>query len=173
MTEPVNDEPELFGFRIEDRELIAQIAQLIRRLLKRDNIAPRHIHSVGRMLFALERLPCSTPNISIDLALKSHYDGNIACFSVLIEDNVFRLETSEWISGPCGGDSLSRINWEVYLGEPRDRVDVAEVDSWMEGFRLGIDHSRVELYDSLEDIDWDDMHNPGDDPWSRLKSDYD
>jgi hypothetical protein len=167
--------PEQFGFLIEDRGLVIELAKIVRSLLQRPDITSELISHIGKLLFAMERLPLPTPGISIDLTMTYRFNDESSFISLFMDDTEFRLSRGGYVYDPAvGGDSYSENVFEVEVGDFRSSVELSEVSDWLDEFkRRALDKEQeieVEFSGDDSQIPWDEELEA--DYWDNLNSEY-
>jgi hypothetical protein len=155
------DIEDLFPFRIEERELIDQLATKIRASLKK--LAPVELRRMATFLFALERLPYATPGISFDLVIARRLKEDLSYISVEITDNVFQLFIGGSIYSPgIGSDSYSETN--LYMETGGFRLGTTQdFEDWLCAFCTSVgsysfeetDDDNVDLTEEVPGDGWD------------------
>ncbi|MEO6924767.1 MAG: hypothetical protein ABI142_13145 [Bryocella sp.] len=161
--EDENEHPsirDLFPFKLAERELIEQLGNTIRQRMTLTE--PHTLRNVAAFLYALERLPYATQEVSLDLALMDRVDGNMSYVSVELDDQAFRLSTGGSVHSPgIGGDSYSQTTFEIELGGFREGT-TQDFSDWLDAFVSG---GAIELQG---DGDADLSTLAPDDGWDRL-----
>lgn len=159
--EQEEDIDELFPFKPSERPLIDQIEKTIRRhMLTAD---PASLIDIAAFLYALQRLPYATPDVSLDFALMSRIDEDLSYVSVELNDQSFRLSTGGSVYSPDGGsDSYSSASFEIELGGFREGT-TQDFEEWLDQFV-----SASGVIEIQGDWDTDLTESAPDDGWDRL-----
>ena len=180
--DPIEDDPEqncdLFPFNTEDVFVIEELKERFRKLLGRPNTSPVRIRQIGTVLFALERLPRSTPGIMISIGPFYRFNDESSYCDLFISESSFRLSQGGSTYDPAvGGDRYSSTVLEVETsGYRAGSGDDPAVFDWFnqfdELFNLGAEISVEDIgedsaVDWTEDFSghyWDEVL--GDDEWT-------
>ena len=152
---------DLFPFKPSERPLIDQIEKTIRKhMLTAD---PASLRGIGAFLHALRRLPYSTPDVALDLALMIRIDQNLSYVSIELDDQAFRLSIGGSVHSPdVGSDSYSRTTIEIERGGFREGA-TQDFKDWLDQFV-----SAVGVIEIQGDSDTDLTESAPDDGWDRL-----
>ena len=169
----VEAEEELFGFLIEDQQVVEQLIVVVRSLLQRPGLSPQSIAEIGVFLFALERLPMPTPGICATLSLDYEFNRERDWVSIDISDDRIAFDKGFYTYEPgIGGDTHSEIILEVGLGW-RDG-DTFQAMEFAEAFaQRAEDTSRkvsITIHSDEPFTDWDLESDPH--AWGRLDSNF-
>lgn len=169
----VEEDEELFGFLIEDQQVIERLVDAVRSLLQRPGLSPQAIASIGPVIFAMERLPLPTPGLSATLTLKYELNRESDWVSIDLSDDRIAFDKGFHTYEPgIGGDTHSEIILEVGLGW-RDG-DTFQAMEFAEYFaQCAEDPSRdvsITIHSDEPFSDWDLESDPG--AWRRLDSEY-
>ena len=169
----VEEDEELFGFLIDDQQVVERLVDAVRSLLQRPGLSPQTIASLGPVIFALERLPLATPRLYATLTLLYEVNREGNWVSIDISDDRIALDKGFHTYEPgIGGDTHSEIILEVGLGW-RDG-DTFQAMEFAELFtQCAIDSSRrvdVTIHSDEPFNDWNLESDPR--AWDRLDSDY-
>ena len=164
---------ELFGFLIEDRQIVERLIDAVRFLLQRPGLKPESIASMGPFIFALERLPLTTPGLTASLSLRYELNRESDWVSIEISDDRFALDKGFHTYDPrVGGDTHSEIILEVGLGW-RDG-DTFQAMEFAEFFAECSQDASREVFISIDSDEpftgWALESEP--DAWDRLDSEY-
>ena len=152
---------DLLPFILAEKELIEKIESIVRkRMVAADPVTLRKIAS---FLYALERLPYTTPEVSLDFAIMERVCGNLSYVSVELDSQSFRLSTGGSIYSPdVGSDSFSETMFQVEMGGFRDGSTEAFND-WLVAFASAGGYVEVQ-----GDDDADLTEETPEDGWVRL-----
>lgn len=166
----------LFPFRLDEIFIVGELKARIRKLLQRPEASPIVVRKIGTVLFALERLPRSTPGVAVSLGLVDRFN-NESCFSDLyISEDEFRLSSGGNTYDPgVGSDSYSSTAFELETSGFRDgNADSEEVAGWFAQFDqlLGLDAAiEIEYLGDDEQVDWSEVSS--EEFWDELREDED
>lgn len=123
---------DLLPFTLAEQDLIDQLGATVRqRMVSAD---PESLKKIAAFLYALERLPYATPDVSLDLAIMGRGDENLSYTSVEMDGQSFRLSTGGSVYSPdVGSDSFSETTFEIEAGGFRDGSTEAFSD-WLDAF---------------------------------------
>lgn len=160
------DIDDLFPFTLAERDLLKRLgASLRKRLVSAD---PDTLRKIAAFLYALERLPHVTPDVSLDLAIMSRVNENLSYVSVEMDGGTFRLSTGGHEYSPAvGGDSYSETTYEIEKGGFRDGT-FHEFNDWLHSFVSA--HGTIEIQG---DCDTDLTEPSPEDGWDRLAKYWD
>lgn len=157
------DISDLFAFAPSERELLETVSRSIRRRLP--SLAPAVLKDVAVFLHALERLPCATTGVGLDLGLMTRRGEELSYVSVEIGDDRFRLVVGGHAYSPdVGGDSYSETVFEAETGGYRDG-NSDDFRHWLEIFVAS--EGEIEI-DGCSDDDIDLAEEAPADAWDRL-----
>ncbi len=139
----------------DDDEVAASIAKYImRHCLTIEGLSPRDIIGLGNGLFALERLPASTPgaSVSVTISRRAGPPGatELAYFTFSITEDEFAIGVGGCINDPAiGGDSFSSPGWRFGTdGEREKECDIHALDGRLgEELQMGVE---VDVEDESE-----------------------
>jgi hypothetical protein len=119
---PLGDEDssdDRFPLSEDDLQGLSAIASFFRSQLA--TMAPAQLRSVAALLFALKRLPRTTPGVDVSLSYsQSNTDGNYGWASIGISENELRLGVGEHFYDPgVGGDTESQTLFEAFASADR------------------------------------------------------
>lgn len=150
-----------FELYSSDYEAIKLAKRIAYRFLKFDGLEARQIIGLGNALYALERMPLTTPGVFIEFGIVYRAGSESFNEMIYIGFNIF-YETFEISRGgsvynkSVGSDSFSEPGWIVELGGYREAAcDLEEVESSIsEYINLGAtitvsDESKID-YENLE-----------------------
>jgi hypothetical protein len=129
-----------FPFTKSDYEAVELALGLARKCLQAPGLEPCDIMGLARAIYALGRLPASTPGVDLTfMASISSDSGSYEWgWSVCITEDDFRLTSggSTW-SEEYGGDSISGYLYEIETGGHRDFN--GPLSSWIEDIDSKLD----------------------------------
>lgn len=126
--------------------------------LRNSKISTRQIIGLGNALYALERMPASTPGTFVEFGVAYRVDGNYPesemCYlNFIISESCFEISRGGSINLGTGHDAFSDPGWRIELGGYRE----AECELWrledevIELLNLG---GEITVYDESE-IEYD------------------
>lgn len=143
----------------ELEQFVLQFMSEIRSLIASERIGPAHAIQASKALFALSRLPLTTPGMILDVdAAESSDDGQVI-FSASLGEHEFSLTSTESIYGPFGSDRQSRdflsaspgSSLRSDLGDP---VDAAR--EWLLQWTQTAEAGRIRISDNADESGWSD-----------------
>lgn len=156
--------PVLFPFMPSERDLIERLAWYLRTQLS--SMSAYEIRNVSTFLFALERLPYSTPDVCISVSREVREGRELAYIDVAISGDYFRLSTGGYVhDASMGGDSYGQSVFEVETDGFR-AGGASAFERWLEAFE---DFSGEWRFDNAGDDELDLQAELPDDGWSRLE----
>ena len=171
---------ELFGFLRPDREWVGELAPLARKLVARPSLTAKDICLLGKLIFALERLPRPTPGVAVRLTLSHHLQRDLSYQSLALNELGFRMDEGASLTHVKA--ERERFNETVFYveaggdreqGEEEDappaRQDDA-IEDWLASFRRRVEFPsemiHLEELGEDQDIDWNEK--PDDSVWDQL-----
>ena len=148
-----------------DRRLkpfVLQFMRKIRALLATERIGPGQAIQASKALFALSRLPLTTPGmlLSVD-AMEAGENGQLI-FSATLSEDEFSLTAIESVYGAYGSDRHSTVYLATAPGADLETDFDAPVSAayewlsrWSELSRTG----RVSFSDECDESGWDDVED--------------
>lgn len=153
---------DLLPFTLSEKYLIEQIGATVRKRMA--SADPETLRKIAAFLFALERLPFSTPNVSLELAIVERINENLAFVSVELDSQFFRLSSGGSVYSPdVGSDSFSETRLEIETGGFRDG-STSDFNDWLDAFVSAAGSIEIE-----GDIDFELTEPAADDGWGRLE----
>jgi hypothetical protein len=155
------------------KPIVVQFMRKIRALLATERIGPGQAIQASKALFALSRLPLTTPGmlISVD-AMEASENGQLI-FSATLSEDEFSLTSIESVYGDYGSDRQGQVFLSAFVGSHLetdfdDPVSAAHdwLSRWAELARTG----RVSFSDECDESGWDDVEDLSpnwDDPRKR------
>ena len=123
----MNTDTEHFDLRGQDEysdEFAISIAiNVARGFLQKHDVTARQIIGLGKALYALERLPASTPRVAIEFGVVLRVNINLEEMRYLefrISDSVFQIARGGSIDLGAGSDSYSEPGWWIEVGGYRE-----------------------------------------------------
>ncbi len=125
-----------YRLKDRDREVLAAVERLLKRLARSEAIQPAQLVSVAKVLHVLSRLPQVTEDVcvTIELAYRTNYEHSSS-------SSVWQFSVgSDWLELSCGGseytdavgsDSYTTMTWSAHPGARTD-YDGSWDDSWMD-----------------------------------------
>ena len=130
-----DDEPyigDLLPFTLVEKELIEQLGAAVRKRMV--SAEPQILRHIAAFLYALERLPYATPDMSLDLAIMERIDQSLSYVSVELDGQSFRLSTGGSVySADVGSDSFSETAFEIETGGFREG-STQDFSDWLDVF---------------------------------------
>ena len=142
------------------KPFVSQLMRKIRAIIATDKIGPGELIQASKAVFALSRLPLTTPGMlmSIDAHSKGEY-GQLIVYATLSEDE-FKLGAIESFYGPHGSDRQSTVYLATAPGADletdfNDPVSAAYewLNRWEELARTG----SVSFSDEADESGWHDV----------------
>jgi hypothetical protein len=127
----------------------------VRTLLHRDDLAPRHLAALAKLMLGLKRLPLVTPGLNVRLTLSTEGEVESRWWDVHLTEDQFAVEWTGWVTGPFGSDSISGEPFEAEPGQaPCGSLWEQEWLSELPGIAEWAD---VEIEDESQDseLDWE------------------
>jgi hypothetical protein len=156
-----------FPLSIYDKPKIEKLVELIRNHLS--EMGPKDLRAAASVLFALERLPATTPGVQVTFGFtQPNTDGNYGWADISISEDEFRLDVGEHFYDPSvGGDTEIRTKFETGAGEDWREGDI---DEWLEVANvIALEgHVSAEDYSDHEGIEWNAEVDPH--RWRRRSS---
>lgn len=116
-----NPDYQLFPFRSEDLFIVEELKERFRDLLKKPNLSPTRVRQIGTVLFALERLPRSTPGVFVVIGPHYSFNNETSYCDLCISESEFSLSRGGSIYDPAvGGDNYSSTVFEIETSGYRD-----------------------------------------------------
>lgn len=169
--------PERFGFFTEDRDNVLALRAMVRQLTLRQTTTPEQLYHLAKVLHALDRLPCPTPEVALELTLNYSFENGGRTYQDLyLDGTTFRVSQGEYvvIEPSIGGDHESKTVFEVELDGLRTQVYPDAFTDWVEQFRHRVNDLEevLGISDSMDDsaLDWNGAKSDSD--WGELESDF-
>ena len=86
------------------------------RLLKVANIIPKHIIAIGKALYALEKMPESTPDVCIDFGICLKKPNESRYIEFHISEDVFSIFHAVAANSGAGTETYPRCEWRIETG---------------------------------------------------------
>ena len=143
----------------ELEQFVLQFMSEIRSLIASERIGPGHAIQASKALFALSRLPLTTPGMSLDIAaVDSSEDGQVI-FASTLGEHEFSLTATESIYGPYGSDRQSQNFLSASPGSSlrtdfNDPVDAARV--WLQRWAGLVETGQILISDNADETNWRD-----------------
>jgi hypothetical protein len=161
-TEPEHYDPldgSLLPLIPELEQFVLEFMSEIRSLIASERIGPGEAIQASKALFALSRLPLTTPGMIIEVdAAESSDDGQVI-FSASLSEREFSLTAIESIYGPFGSDRQSQNFLTASPGSSlrtdfNDPVDAAR--EWLLQWTQIAGTGRVRISDNADESGWQD-----------------
>lgn len=105
---------DLFPFRIEDSFLVDELKNVVRKILRHPTLSGSEVRRIGTVLFALERLPRSTPGVAVGLSVAYRYNNESTYCELFISDSELRLSSGGNAYDPAvGSDNYGQTVFEM------------------------------------------------------------
>jgi hypothetical protein len=163
-SDPEADISDLFPFRDCERAYLETIEDTVRKRLRL--LPPDELRRASLFLFALGRLPYSTPGLALDFGLVNRGEWGMEYVSVEISGVAFRLSKggSVYTEG-VGSDSYSEAVLELETGGYREG-NSEDIPDWIAAFEAFDGRVTIEDIDTALDLDM--TEEAPDDGWERL-----
>ena len=115
------DDPKQFDLTEEDEYAIEVAISVAQKLLRKAAVSPREIAGLGHALYALKRLPDTTPGAYVEFGVAFRqdfeYSGGMRYVTFIICEFAFEISRggSEW-DKHVGSDSFSEPGWRIEIG---------------------------------------------------------
>ena len=158
----------LFPFRPDDKATVDEAISLVREVLRLPSLSGYDVHRIGKLLYALERLPRPSPGIAIGLTVSYRVGDEMVYQDIYVGDSFFYLSSGGSIYTPgAGSDHHSQRAFEVELSGYRSGGDI---EDWANRFRETLSlWPDIEIsFEELDDdnVEWDT--EPAEDYWDKL-----
>jgi hypothetical protein len=158
-----------FPIAVEYKLIIERLVASCDLLLRRPNLEPREISYLGKLKYALSRLPLTTDGTDFDAFLKETVDdkGSSNAVSLHLDRGRFALSLEAYYYGPCGGDSEGRCVYDCESTGYRGDLDryssivVDELQEWIsrwEAYSADPD-AELSISEIFDDFDWDQQED--------------
>jgi hypothetical protein len=110
-----------FTLTEEDELAVSVVRKVARRLLNHPTITPKDVVALGKALYALERMPLSTPKVCCSFGVYFRYGDDDRDFTEYIDftisDSTCEIHRGEISSlRGAGSDTSSNIVWSIEVG---------------------------------------------------------
>lgn len=123
---------DLLPFDLAEKVFVEQIIAEVRKRMA--SAEPETLRKVAAFLFALERLPYPTPDVSLDLAITQRVNEDLSYVSIDLDGESLRLSTGGYLYSPdVGGDSYSETTVELQVGGFR-LGSTEDFSDWLDAF---------------------------------------
>ena len=165
----------LFPFRREEEPFIDVLIGSIRTELHA--LDPAELRQTANLLYALQRLPCATPDIFIDLSKSQHIGEDFFYVSIEITGDTFRLSKGGSVYTPgVSSDSHSETLFHLEGGGLRDGTANGFAE-WLANFKAagGVYEfnrdgwSDIDLTEPIDANTWERL----DEYWERVRRNND
>jgi hypothetical protein len=155
------EERVIFPFKIEDSFLVDELKKVVRKILRHPTLSGNDMRRIGTVLFALERLPRSTPGAAVGLSVVYRYNNESTYCELFISESELRLTSGGNTYDPAvGSDSYSQSILEMETSGFKDGcTDSYEVTGWFNSVSELLNmESRIEIEYLGDDgeVDWSD-----------------
>lgn len=141
---------QLQGFDEDSDEYAIQIAiNAAHRLLKVDDITPKQIIAIGKALYALEKMPKSTP-VNVEFGLSIDKPNEARSLTFLISSDTFSISHGGVVDRGAGYDSYSLSpEWHIEIGGYREtKGNVGQLENYIEVYLT--DGAEISVHDEDE-----------------------
>lgn len=165
---------ELFPFRSEDIFVVEDLKARFRELLKKPNLPANRVRDIGTVLFALERLPRSTPGVFVTIGPHYRFNQESSYCDLCISETEFRLSQGGSMYDPAvGGDNYSSTVFEIDTsgyrsGSGEDPTVIEWFNTFDELINLGATFD-VEYLGEDDQVDW--TEEGSEHFWNELEED--
>lgn len=148
-------------FRLDpdsDRTALEHLHNAVRTLLRRDDLSPRQISALAKLLLGFRRLPLITPGLNIHLSLSTKSEDEGRGWDVYLREDWFCVEWAGWVRGPFGSDSISGDPFEMSPGQ--EGCGCLWKQDWIASLPSIAEWAEVDLEDESRDakLDWEHDH---------------
>jgi hypothetical protein len=152
---------DLLPFMAAEKDLIEKIEATVRKRMVWAE--PETLRKIASFIYALDRLPYATPEVSLDLAIMERLDRNLSYVSVELDGQAFRLSMggSEY-SPDVGSDSFSKTVFQIETGGFREG-STEDFSEWLDSFASAGGYIAIQ-----GDDDADLTETAPEDGWDRL-----
>lgn len=157
----------LFACELEDGHYIEQVTKAIRGLLRRGDLAPSQIVTIGRALHGLARMPLRTPGLDIHISLLDKFNNEATSYDFFISSDRFATESGGYVDSGHGSDSFSGPTFQVEAGF-RDYTGIDIIgERWSDVFSE-MTAAELHVQDDSDDslLDWE--HPDGSQFWQWI-----
>lgn len=152
---------DLFPLLADESFFVYELKTVVKNVLQRMPLSGREVREVGAVLFALERLPRSTPGIAVGLTLAYRANNESTFCELFVSENELRLSKGGNTYDPAvGSDSYGITCLEMETSGYRDGAsDSGEVISWFDSINELLSIGNVVDLEYLGDdrtVDWFD-----------------
>jgi hypothetical protein len=169
-----------FPIAIDYKPFINRLAASSDLLLRRPDLEPEAISCIGRLKYALTRLPVCTDGIGFNVALSRKTDdhGSWGGLSLELRPETLALSYVGYIYGPCGGDSDCQTVYACEAGGYRSDFDddpatvYSALEDWVSRWENQCSDPDItlEITDDCETFDWDQFEDES--AWDGMPSNY-
>lgn len=126
--------PNQFRLSSIDLSLVETSLHALKRTRERLALNVPHSRSLDRVIWALERMPESTPGLNLTISWSRRNEDSYAAWTLEFDSGMLSLGVGGYHSGPYGSDSFSNYQYTLYLGASGVGVESQdEHDHWFDG----------------------------------------
>jgi hypothetical protein len=154
--------PQEYSFYPSEQQTLDKICMALRSMLTRPNIEPEHITTIGRLLFALHRIPLLTTGVSISVSLKRLSESADFSLRLSLDDERFYVEhTGLFRDGINDPEGFTEEPLTVGLGWRGEDNSRSLVRDWIAAFEAAATNVeyKIETDDSGVPVDWELVYN--------------
>jgi len=146
-----------FRLEVEDFDAIAIAKNIMRKILKKEDLQPNVIVGIGHYLQAIERLPLITKGINVHIEIcytnsGIKYGGSVI-YVFRITDEFFHIDIEGIERSEYGSDSVSYPSWYIYKsGSDNNELELSTLEQEIDEYlNLGVEIT-VEDFSKTENI---------------------
>jgi hypothetical protein len=169
-----------FPIAIDYKPVIARLVASCDLLLERSDLVARDISRIGKLKYALSRLPLVTEGVGFDVLLSHRADdtGSWGGRSLELRSGRFAVSYSGYIQGPVGGDSDCRSVYECECGPYRSDFDddpatvYNAFEDWVDGWESSCNDqtATLQISDDMDDFEWNQFEDES--AWEGMPKNY-
>lgn len=143
-----------FDIPVGTHRLIDSAAWLAAKLLERPDCSAEEIAALGKVLFALQRLPRTTPALCVDYGFNFRDAcGNLYYGSIHFDDTELMWSVGGSVNGPSGSDSYTSFQLSLLRGCEDSPIGTQE--AWFELTSNLPRAPHIEVEDNCDESFWD------------------
>ncbi|MCR9293455.1 MAG: hypothetical protein NXI32_12095 [bacterium] len=170
MDDEMDDEPEhydpldgnLLPLAPELKSFVLQFMSKIRGLIATEKIGPGESIQASKALFALSRLPLTTPGMLLSVDATEAGEHGQLIFSATLTEDEFALTSIESSYGPYGSDRQSQVFLAAFPGshlETDFEDPLIAAHEWLNRWAQLTREGRVSFSDEFDESGWYDVDN--------------
>ena len=109
-SDDVPEEEDQFPLLESDWEAVFVMKAVAKRLLPHPGITPAGIIGLGRALHALDRLPESTPGVSVSCGVCYRNNGESSSVDFGVDEDTIFISEGGTVNAGCGTDSKNSLH---------------------------------------------------------------